>query len=359
MIPPGAVLLYTAGMDETVRPRRRRKMQRVTMTEVARAAGVSPSTVSLYLRKPALVSPAVGAEIARVVEQLGYVPSLVAGGLAAAGSRVVSIIVPSVRNAFFADTVSALQDALGADGLQLMLGHTEYSPAREEALVRTALSWAPAAVVLVGLEHSRATRRLLLATDVPVFEIWECGQTPTDTAVGFHHREVGLAAARHLLERGRARLAFLGARMTEDRRAAQRAAGFVRGVADRGAADPLVLDHPGSATTEAGARLLSEALAARADLDGIACSNDLVALGVLFECQRRGVGVPGQLAVIGFGDLVFSASCVPPLTTIKPPGEAIGRRVAELIRTRLGGAPPPDGPLVLDLGFSLVARQSG
>jgi LacI family gluconate utilization system Gnt-I transcriptional repressor len=333
-------------------------MQRVTMTEVAKVAGFSPSTVSLYLRKPTLVSPEVGATIARVVEELGYVPSLVAGGLAAAGSRVVSIIVPSVRNAFFADTVSALQDELGASGLQLMLGHTEYSMAREDALVRTALSWSPAAIVIVGTQHSRATRRLLLSTNVPVYEIWECGQTPTDTAVGFHHSEVGITAARHLIERKHARLAFLGARMREDHRAQQRADGFVRSVTDHNLGAPLVINDPGNASTEAGARLLTETLERGAKPDGVACSNDLVALGVLFECQRRGIAVPGQLAVIGFGDLAFSASCIPPLTTIKPPGEAIGRRVGELIAARLHNAMPASGPQVFDLGFTLVIRQS-
>jgi len=345
-------------MDQPATLRRRRKMQRVTMSQVAHAAGVSPSTVSLYLRKPALVSPEIGSRIAAVVDELGYVPSLVAGGLAAAGSRVVSIIVPSVRNAFFADTVSALQEELGASGLQLMLGHTDYSVEQEEALVRTALSWSPAAIVLVGLEHTRATRRLLLTTAVPVFEIWECGQSPTDTAVGFHHREVGIAAALHLIERKRTRLGFLGARMQEDRRAQQRAAGFARAVIDRGLAEPLVLDRPGSATTETGIALLVEALAARPQLDGVACSNDMVALGVLFECQRRGIAVPGQLAVIGFGDLIFSASCIPPLTTIRPPGEAIGRKVGQLIAARTQGAPRPASPQIFDLGFSLVVRES-
>jgi len=345
-------------MDQPATLRRRRKMQRVTMTEVAHAAGVSPSTVSLYLRKPALVSPEIGARIAAVVDELGYVPSLVAGGLAAAGSRVVSIIVPSVRNAFFADTVSALQEELGASGLQLMLGHTDYSAAQEEALVRTALSWSPAAIVLVGMEHTRAARGLLLTTAVPVFEIWECGQSPTDTAVGFHNREVGIAAALHLIERGRTRLAFFGARMQEDRRAHQRAAGFARAVTDRGVDAPLMLDRPGVAATETGVALLDEALAADPRLDAIACSNDIVALGVLFECQRRGIAVPDQLAVIGFGDLNFSASCVPPLTTIKPPGEAIGRKVGQLIGSRLQGSPRPASPQVFDLGFSLIVRQS-
>jgi len=343
-------------MNNVAPLRRRRKMQGVTMTDVARAARVSPSTVSLYLRKPDLVSPLVGAEIARVVEQLGYVPNLVAGGLAAAGSRVVSIIVPSIRNAFFADTVSVLQEKLTGSGLQLMLGNTEYSAMAEEALVRAALSWSPAALVVVGLEHNQATRRMLLGTDVPVFEIWECGQDPVDTAVGFHHREVGLAAAHHLLERGRTRLAFLGARMQEDRRAQQRAAGFVQGVAGHGAAAPMMLDDPGPATTEVGGRLLAEALASHPELDGIACSNDLVALGAIFECQRRGIAIPRQLAIIGFGDLAFSATCVPPMTTVTPPGEEIGRRVAVLIEDRMRGALRPARPLALDLGFSLVTR---
>ena len=146
--------------------------------------------------------------------------------------------------------------------------------------------------------------------------------------------------------------------MNEDRRARQRATGFSRNVADRLGAEPLVLDHPGGASTENGARLLTEALAQLPDLDGVACSNDLVALGVLFECQRRGIDVPRQLAVIGFGDLAFSASCLPPLTTIKPPGEAIGRHVAALIAERLAGAPKPAPPLVQDLGFTLLARHS-
>jgi LacI family transcriptional regulator, gluconate utilization system Gnt-I transcriptional repressor len=333
-------------------------MQRVTMNDVARVADVSPSTVSLYLRKPTLVSPEMGEKIAQAVEELAYVPSLVAGGLAAAGSRVVSIIVPSVRNAFFADTVAALQDALEPSGLQLMLGHTEYSLAREEALVRAALSWSPAAIVLVGLEHSRATKRLLLAADIPVFEVWDQSQNPIDTAVGFYPREVGIAAATHLIERGRTRLCFLGARMGEDHRAQQRAAGFVRGVADRGLSEPPVLNDPGNASTEAGVRLLGEALASHPELDGIGCSNDLIALGVLFECQRRAIAVPDRIAVIGFGDLVFSAGCVPPLTTIRPPGGEIGRKVGELIVARLNGAPRPEVPQSFDLGFSLQRRQS-
>jgi LacI family gluconate utilization system Gnt-I transcriptional repressor len=340
-------------------PRKRRKMQRVTMMDVAKLAQVSPSTVSLYLRKPAAVSPAAGQEIARAISTLGYVPNLVAGGLAAASSKVVSVIVPSIRNAFFAETVSTLQSELAAEGLQVILGHSEYGDEQEEALVRTALAWAPAAVVLTGLSHSAETRKLLQTSGVPVVEMWEIGGKPIDMAVGFSHPQVGASAARHLLSKGRRTLAFLGARMQEDHRAAKRASGFAE-EAKRAAehATCEIINHPGAATVEAGSLLLNRALQQLPDLDGIACSNDLVALGALFECQRQGIAAPERIAVIGFGDLDFSASCIPSLTTIRPSGDLIGKEVARLILAGIHREHPTAVSRIIDTGHVLIERRS-
>jgi LacI family gluconate utilization system Gnt-I transcriptional repressor len=338
--------------------RKRRKMQRVTMMDVAKRAQVSPSTVSLYLRKPEAVSAAAGQEIAQAVGALGYVPNLVAGGLAAASSKVVSIIVPSIRNAFFAETVSTLQAELRAEGLQVLLGHSEYDEAEEEALVRTALSWAPAAVVLTGLTHRPETRKLLKASGIPVIEMWELGSEPIDMAVGFSHPQVGASAARHLLSKGRRTLAFLGARMHEDRRAAQRARGFEEACRAGVAGSCEIVNHPGAATVEAGALLLNRALQQVPNLDGIACSNDLVALGALFECQRQGLAIPADIALVGFGDLDFSASCIPSLTTIRPSGDLIGKEVARLILERIRDDPPEGPRRIIDTGHVLIERRS-
>jgi LacI family gluconate utilization system Gnt-I transcriptional repressor len=340
-------------------PRKRRKMQRVTMMDVAKLAQVSPSTVSLYLRKPAAVSPAAGQEIARAISALGYVPNLVAGGLAAASSKVVSVIVPSIRNAFFAETVSTLQSELAAEGFQVILGHSEYGEEQEEALVRTALAWAPAAVVLTGLSHSAETRKLLQASGIPVVEMWEIGGKPINMAVGFSHPQVGASAARHLLSKGRRSIAFLGARMQEDHRAAKRASGFAeetKRAAKHATCD--IINHPGAATVEAGSLLLNRALQQLPDLDGIACSNDLIALGAIFECQRQGIAVPERIAVVGFGDLDFSASCIPSLTTIRPSGDLIGKEVARLILAGIHGENPAGASRIIDTGHVLVERRS-
>ncbi len=337
--------------------RHRRTMQRVTMSEVAALAGVSQSTVSLFLRRPNSVSDKAGREIARAVEALGYVPNMVAGGLAAASSRVVSIVIPSIRNAFFAETISVMQGVLGDRGYQLLVGHSEYSEAQEEALVRTALSWAPVAIVLTGLAHTHATRDLLKKSGVPVVEMWELGDHQIDMAVGFSHEDVGATAARHLLRKDRVRLAFLGARLQEDKRAARRAAGFID-LAKQSGAVATLLDNPAPATTEAGALLLSRALRQMPDLQAVACSNDLIALGVLFECQRRDIAVPRDLAVIGFGDLGFSANCVPPLTTIRPAGDIIGKEVARLVLARIDNESDANWDPVVDTGHLLVERRS-
>lgn len=339
---------------KTETSRNRRKMQSVTMSDVAAMAKVSPSTVSLYLRKPQAVSLKVGAAVEQAINKLGYVPNLVAGGLASAGSRVISIIVPSLRNAFFAETVTAMETILAQQGYHTLIGHTEYSPAQEEALVRAALSWGPAGVVLTGLTHSENTRHLLEKAACPVVEMWEIGRPPIDTAVGFSHAQVGAAAARHLLSRGRSRLAFLGARLQEDTRARQRADAFKAHLEAEGR-ECVTCTHPAHASTELGGILLGKLLATGKSVDGIACSNDTVALGVLFECQRRGIAVPSDLAVIGFGDLEFTNFCVPPLTTIRPFGHLIAQEVVDLLTAQRGKKAGSD---IVDTGFSLVHRGS-
>ena len=334
-------------------------MQSVTMNDVAEIAGVSPSTVSLYLRRPDAVSERASRKIASAVDRLGYVPSLMAGGLASAGSRVVSIIVPSLRNAFFAETVSSMQQLLGNVGLQTLVGHTEYSLEQEAALVRTALSWAPAGIVLTGLDHADETRRLLEKVAIPVVEMWELGSDPIEMSVGFSHHDVGRAGARHLTSCGRRRPIFLGARLQDDRRASQRSQGFVEELSRQGIAASVVT-HSGPASTEAGAILLEKALAMGIEFDAIACSNDTIALGVLFECQRRGIEIPTSLAIIGFGDLEFASFCVPSLTTIRPSGHLIAKEVVRLLVDRIdhGVDVAKAAACVFDTGFSIVRRES-
>ncbi|MDB6177404.1 LacI family DNA-binding transcriptional regulator [Paracoccus sp. Z330] len=339
-------------------PRTRRKMQRVTMSDVAKAAAVSPSTVSLFLRKPSAVSERIASRVQRSIDELGYVPNYVAGGLAAAGSKVVSVIVPSLRNAFFSETVAELERLLARGGLQTLVGHTEYSLDQEEALVRAALSWAPAAVVLTGCRHNAATRKLLLRSNTPVVEMWELGGQVIDQAVGFSHEQVGRHIARRFIDQGYESAAFIGARLDEDFRAAQRSEGFLAEMQEAGITARLV-ENSAPASTSNGVRLFEEVC--MNPVRAIACSNDTLALGVLFEAQRRDLSIPTELALAGFGDLDFAAQMVPPLTTVRPAADKIARKVAECILRPQAETDRQNSPFPTehDTGFTLVPRASG
>jgi LacI family gluconate utilization system Gnt-I transcriptional repressor len=326
------------------------------MADVARLAGVSTSTVSRALRRADTVSPALRARVHEAVATLGYVPNSMAGGLAAARTRTVGVIVPSLVNSFFAGTLDAMAERLAPRGYQIMLGNSAYSAQTEASLVNSFLSWSPAAIVLTGQWHARETLQRLLAAAIPIVEMWELGENPLDSLVGFSHRAVGRLAARHLLDRGRERIAFVGAALAEDRRAAQRSAGFAEVVRERGGAEPVVLSLPQRASAATGGMALAELLARRPDVDGVAFSNDAMALGGLFECQRRGIAVPDGLALIGFGDLDFAAWSTPTLSTIRPPRREIGLAIADHLLQRFDD--PGAGPTTIDVGFELVPRAS-
>ena len=326
------------------------------MADVARLAGVSTATVSRALRRAEVVSPQLRERVRQAVETLGYVPNPAAGGLAAARTRTVGVVVPSLVNSFFAATLEAMAERLAPRGYQIMLVNSGYSIETEAALVNSLLSWSPAAIVLTGQAHSRATLQRLLEAGIPVVEMWELSENALDSLVGFSHRAVGRLAARHLIERGRRRIAFVGAALDEDRRAAQRAAGFGEVVRESLATEPVVLALQQRASAATGAAALAELLARHPDVDGVACSNDAMALGGLFECQRRGLRVPADVALIGFGDLDFAACSVPTLSTIRPPRREIGIAVAEHLLQRFDD--PATGPTTIDVGFALVPRAS-
>jgi LacI family transcriptional regulator, gluconate utilization system Gnt-I transcriptional repressor len=338
-------------------PRSRRSTNRVTMDDVATRARVSASSVSLFLRNPDAVSPRIAPRIKQAIEVLGYVPNLLAGSLAAARTRAIGVVVPSLGNAFFSATVAAMQKEFDRPGYQLLLGATDYEPGREADLVRTFLSWSPTALVVTGCRHDDETRALLRTARAPVAEMWELGEQPFDLQVGFSHYEAGEAVARHMLDIGAKRVAFIGARMQSDVRARQRCEGFSRTMLKAGI-DVHVEDVLGDASPKTGAHALSDILSSMPDVDAIACSNDVIALGVLFEAQRRAIAVPQHLRVAGFGDLPFSEECVPPLTTVQPRATQIGLRIAQELMERAEQSADEIEPRIVDVGFELVVRAS-
>jgi LacI family gluconate utilization system Gnt-I transcriptional repressor len=338
--------------------RSRRKSGGITLSDVAKLAGVAPITASRALNTPDAVSPAVLARVREAVARTGYVPNLLAGGLASRKSRLVAAVVPTIAGPVFMETVQALTETLAASGYQLMLGQSGYENSREDALIEAIVGRRPDGIVLTGIMHSSEGRRRLLASNIPIVETWDLTPTPIDMLVGFSHERVGAAVAQFLYSKGRRRVASISG--TDDR-AARRHRAFADmartlGMLRPGEEQVPTVHVPAPTTLGSGRSGLAELLAKAPDVDAIFCSSDLLALGVLIEAQARGIAVPGQLGVIGLGDMAFAKDLNPALTTVRIDGTSIGRTAARFIIDRTEGRQV--GEPVCDIGFSIVERAS-
>lgn len=333
--------------------RTRRGSGAVTLHDVAKLAGVAPITASRALSSPSQVSAEVLKKVTDAVSRTGYVRNVLAGGLASTRSRLVAAVVPTIAGPVFLQTVQSLTEALGERGYQLMLGQSGYVNSREDALLEAIIGRRPDGIVLTGIMHSPEGRKRLLAAGIPVVETWDLTPTPLDMLVGFSHAEVGRKVAGFLHAKGRRHLAVVAG---DDERARRRHGAFSDTARALGLPDVPIKRVPAPTTLKSGRAALSELLGEHPTIDAVFCSSDLLALGVMIEAQSRGISVPGQLSVVGFGDLEFAADLQPALTTVRIDGAAIGRQAAQFIVDRAEGRQVDQR--VVDIGFSIAERQS-
>jgi LacI family gluconate utilization system Gnt-I transcriptional repressor len=334
---------------------RNRTSGRVTLAEVAARAGVGTMTVSRVINQPELVSAALRTRIEEAIAELGYIPNRAARALVSAQSKVIVVLVPSLSNAVFTDVLAGVQDALGGDGYQILIGNTLYSDAEEEKLLGIYLQSNPDGVLLSGLTHSKQVTHMLATSKLPVVSMMDLASEPDVMSVGFSQLEAGYTMTRYLIDKGYKRIGFMGAQ--RDERTLKRAEGYRRAQHEAGLYDPRLEVMVGDPSSLAlGSELLGRMLSVTPDCDAIFCCNDDLAQGAIFQCQRRGIAVPGKLAICGFNDLPVSAWMNPSVTTIATPRYRIGYEAAQLLRAVIQGEKP--AVTRIDLGFTLMARES-
>ncbi len=333
--------------------RTRRGSGAVTLHDVARLADVAPITASRALNTPDRVSPEVLQKVTDAVRRTGYVPNRLAGGLASSRSRLVAVVVPTIAGPVFLQTIQSLTEALAERGYQVMLGQSGYVDSREDALLEAIIGRRPDGIVLTGIMHSADGRRRLMAAGIPVVETWDLTPTPIDMLVGFSHVDVGREVVAFLHRKGRRRLAVVAG---DDERSRRRYGAFRDAARALGLPEVQQVIVPAPTTLRSGRGALAELLGRPGGVDAVFCSSDLLALGVLTEARSRGIAVPGELGVVGFGDLEFAADLDPALTSVHIDGASIGRQAARFIVDRAEGREAD--PRVVDIGFSIVDRGS-
>ncbi|ESQ81459.1 LacI family DNA-binding transcriptional regulator [Asticcacaulis benevestitus] len=328
---------------------------RATLDDIAVKLGISSITVSRAFRHPGKVADELRERIVKVADDLGYVRNRAASALASARSMNIAVIIPSLGNAVFVDILNGIEKVLRPRGYQMLLGVSHYSSEEEAALVRAYLAFDPDGIILPSLNYRDSTRRLLERAGKPVVHLMELSDQPNIHCVGFSQEAAGKAMTEHLLAKGYKRIAFIASQL--DSRTLARGRGYRDTLVEAGLYDPkreVMVPDPSSIAL--GGRLLERLLQQAPDTDAVFFCNDDLAQGGLFECARRKIAVPSQLAVAGFNDLSASASTVPSLTTVATPRFDIGTQGANMLLALIEHQKVSHSSI--DLGFDLKRRES-
>jgi LacI family gluconate utilization system Gnt-I transcriptional repressor len=335
---------------------KKKSARRMTLADVAEKAGVSAITVSRVVNNYAGVTPSMRDKVQSAIDELGYIPNRSASVLASSRSNVIGVLIPSLSNVVFNDVICGIYDVAEPAGYQILLADTHYSPLEEERSLRTLLSQSPEAMIITGGEQSELSCKMLAQSGVPIVQLMERLDKPLDMNVGFSHEQAGREVVEALIERGYKKIAFIGARM--DPRTRRRLDGYKAALGERQMLDPaLIVTSLKSSSVEMGGVLLKELMAkSGGELDAVFCCNDDLALGVLFECQRMHIDVPGQLGICGFNDIETAAFVQPSLSSVYVGRYNMGAKAMEMLLDDLRGNSPENR--IHDTGFEVRLRDS-
>ena len=304
-----------------------------------------------------MVSDDVRRRIDAAVRELGYVPNYLASALASSRSHIIGVVVPSLTNGVFVEYLKALHDAFLPRGFQVLVLNSRYSQEEEERAIATLIGHHAEAMILAGIDQTEQARRLLKGSGVPVVQTMELAEQPIDINIGVSQRNAGYEATRFLLALGHRKITHIAARV--DFRARRRMEGYKQAMADAGLdGEGMVIANLQQSSVKRGAELFTEMLEKVPGLEAVFCCNDDLALGALFECQRRGIRVPEDLSIVGFNDLDFCASAYPALTSVAVPRYEMAQQAAEIALEIICGSGARPRQTRIDLGFEIVARGS-
>ncbi|WP_299563248.1 LacI family DNA-binding transcriptional regulator [uncultured Sulfitobacter sp.] len=303
----------------------------LTLRDVSEACGVSEMTVSRVLRKSGDVSEATRVRVLAAAKELGYVPNQIAGSLASQRVNLVAVIIPSLGNMVFPEVLNGINLAFDDTPLQAVVGVTDYLPEKEERVLYEMLSWRPSGVIIAGLEHSDATRAMLINSGIPVVEIMDVDGNPVDAMVGISHRQAGRDMAKAILREGYERIGFLGTKMPLDHRARKRFEGFTEALAKEGIEIEDRAFYSGSSALLKGREMTRDILERSPDLDFLYFSNDMIGAGGLLHLLEADVDIPGKIGLAGFNGVELLKGLPRQLATTDACRKEIGMAAARII----------------------------
>ncbi len=327
--------------------------QHADIIDVAKAAKVSPATVSRAFNHPDLVRADTRAKIQRAVDELGYIRNRAASAMHGEKSGAVGLIVPTIDNAIFANLIQAFSTALQDAGQSLLIATHGYDQTTEHQLLRKLLEHRVDGVGLIGLSHLDRTFDLIEARETPAVLLWSFGVDARLPCVGSDNFKAGAMAARHILDLGHGDVATVFPPLDGNDRAERRFSGALSELGGVPEEWHRTARYDIGQAREAACDLLSGPRRPTAVLAG----NDVIARGVISAAADLSVRVPEDLTVVGIGDFTGSADLTPALSTVRIDAPRVGQAAAEALLVRMG-AKSGDTPQLQEIPLELKIRRT-
>ncbi len=310
-------------------------MASITLSDVARRAGVSESTVSRVLARSRPVTPAIEASVRKAAAELGYSGNSIARALRRQRTDTVGMVVPSILNPFFTALVDSMERALHAEGRVLFLCDSRQDPEVEAEYLRLLIDRKVDGIVVSPVDGELSRPAIVsTAARLPLVQLDRRVNVENTDWVGVDDDDAMRQVVTYLAGNGVRTAAFVTSDFTNSS-TRDRLDGFRRHTARLGVRTSEEWFVFGDYSVESGHAAGLQLLSGDSIPDAIVCADDLIAFGVLQAARERGIDVPTELQVTGFDNLVFAEHVIPPLTSIEQPTPQMAEEALRLLRARM------------------------
>ncbi len=324
---------------------------------MARRAGVSIATVSRAVNHIPTVDPELARKVWKAIDEVGYLPNTQARALVSGRSRMLGLIVSEITNPFFPELVQEFENLAVAQGYEVLIGSTNYEPARTESLIRRMLqrNVDGVAVMTFGIEEDLVQK--LVEREFPLVFIDAGPPLANIRVIKVDYGEGIRQGVQHLAALGHRKIAFISGPLRLRSATARRDA-FLKSMGELGLTVPAEHMAEGDHTMEGGMTAM-ERLTALSELPtAVMCSNDLTAIGVLHTLYRTTHTVPQEISVVGFDDIHLAQFMLPPLTTVQMSCKLLAAAAVEALRAGIEAEHPKVAQTEWHVPTRLVVRQS-
>lgn len=310
------------------------KDKRISLQDIANLTGVTKMTISRYLKNPKQVSEKNQEKIAKVLKEIQYIPNLAPQIMLGSRSHCIGIVIPSFKNQIFTEVLAGIESVASVHNYQTIITNYNYDKQLEEEKIINLLSYNVDALVLMEKEHTQTTLQYLKTANIPVVELMDITKTFFDIQVGFDNEQAAYDMTLQMIESGKKNIIYFNS--IASARDSQRYKGYQR-VMKQSRLTPRQIIPNAISSIDLGKSLFHQAIQKYPDMDGVLCTNDDMAIGVLLECQNYQIPVPEQIAIAGFHGLEIGRANNQKIATVITPRFEIGKVAIELLLQKLNG----------------------